>query len=197
MSKFKIIETPIRGLLIIEPTIQSDKRGFSMNTDSKQELIEIGIESEFVQENSFKVARGILKGLHFQREQTQGVLIRVEAGAILVVAVDLRPTSKTYGASWSVGLSADRERLLWIPEQFAHGFVTIENNTEIVFKCTDYDKPESVSGIIWDDPILCIDWQFDRYEIDEKYLRVSDRDKNLPAFRTWKPNEIWNREIEV
>ena len=194
MSKFKVIETPIKGLLVVEPTTDSDKNGFVIDVDSKKDLIEIGIDFEFVQEKSVKeVRRGTLRGLNFQREQTQGRLIRVVSGAVVDVAVDLRPASKTYGGWYSTGLSAENQRMLWVPEQFANGFLTIENNTEVVFKSTDYDKQEAESGIMWNDPTVNIDWPFDRYEIDEKYMIVSPRDKKLPSYGSWHPNEIWDK----
>lgn len=191
MSKFKIIKTPIDGLFIIEPTVYGDKRGFFMETYSKKDFQEIGLDVEFVQDNHSKSMRGVLRGLHFQREHSQGKLVRVISGAALDVAVDLRPNSRTYGASHSIELSAENKRMFWIPAQFAHGFMTLENDTEFVYKCTDYYNPESESGIFWDDPILCIDWEFERYNIDEKYLNVSDKDKNYPTFRSYNPKTLW------
>ena len=191
MSNFKVIETQIKGLLVIEPTVLSDKRDSVAQECSEQELIDMGIDVEFVCESTVKVARGILRGMHFQREQTQGRLVRVPSGGILGVAIDLRPESRTYGAPWSVEVSAENERIYWIPEQFAFGYLTLESNTEIVFKCTDFESPKLTTGVVWNDPILSIDWEFERFDIDEKYLNVSDRDKRLPAFRSWIPSEIW------
>lgn len=191
MSRYKAIETEIKGLLIIEPTVQIDNGDFFVEEDLKQDLLEIGIDVEFVHENSFKIARGVLRGLHFQRKQTQGRLVRVTAGAILNVSVDLRPESYTYGASCSVEMSTENQRMVWVPEQFANGFMTLEANTEITIKCTDFDNPKAVSGLLWRDSIVSIDWEFERYDIDEKYLNVSDRDKNLPSFRSWNPLTIW------
>lgn len=191
MSKFKAIPTPIEGLIVIEPTVFGDARGFFMESYSERDFAEIGIDDKFVQDNHSKSARGVLRGLHFQREHTQGKLVRVTAGGVLDVAVDLRPESRTYGASFSVELSAENKRMFYIPPRFAHGFLTLENNTEFLYKCTDYYHPESDGGIIWNDPILCIDWQFERYGIDQKYLNVSDKDKKHPAFRQLNPREIW------
>lgn len=191
MPKFKVIETPIKGLLIIQPTTLSDKCGSRMEEYSKQDFLEIGIDVEFVQESNIKAARGVLRGLHFQRAQAQGILVHVISGAILDLAVDLRPGSRTYGASWTAMLSAENQRMLWIPEQFAHGYMTIESKTEIVLNCTNPDNPKSLTGIVWNDPIMSIDWEFERYDIDEKYLSISDRDKRLPIFRSWNPKTIW------
>lgn len=191
MGKFKTIATSIEGLLVIEPTIFGDLRGFFMETHSERDFAEIGITERFVQDNHSKSGRGVLRGLHFQREHTQGKLVRATAGAVLDVAVDLRPESRTYGAAFSVELSADNKRMLYIPPRFAHGFLTLENDTEFLYKCTDYYHPESDSGIMWNDPVLCIDWQFERYEIDEKRLSISDKDKKHPSFRQLDPKSLW------
>ncbi len=191
MSKFKVIETPIKGLLILEPTVYSDKRGFFMESYSKQDFLEIGIDVDFVQDNHSKSGRGVLRGMHFQREHTQGKLVRVTAGSVLDVAVDLRPESYTYGASHSVELSAENKRMFWIPERFAHGFLTLEDNTEFQYKCTDYYHPESDGGIMWNDQVLNIDWQFERYGIDEKYLNISEKDKKHPGFNQIIPQTLW------
>ncbi len=191
MSNFKVTKTPIEGLLIIEPEVFGDKRGFFMETFSERDFLELGIDAHFVQDNHSKSARGVLRGLHFQREHAQGKLVRVTSGAVLDVAVDLRPESRTYGAAHSVELSADNKRMFWIPERFAHGFLTLENDTELQYKCTDYYHPESEAGIIWNDQILCIDWQLERYDIDEKYLNISPKDKKLPIFRHWNPAQLW------
>ena len=189
MSNFKIIETPIKGLLIIEPTVKVGQDSSFVEDCIKQHSTDMDVE--FIYERRLKLARGILRGMHFQREQTQGMLVRVTSGAILSVAVDLRPDSKNYGASWSVEITAENQRLLWIPEQFAHGFLTLEGGTEIIFNCTNEDNQKLVSGIAWNDAILSIDWEFERYDIDEKYLNVSDRDKRLPSFRSWIASTLW------
>ncbi len=191
MGKLKVIETPIKGLLIIEPTVYADKRGFFLESYSRRDFEEIGIDAEFVQDNHSKSSRGVLRGLHFQTENPQGKLVRVTAGAVLDVAVDMRPESLTYGASHSVELSAENQRMFWIPERFAHGFVTLENDTEFMYKCTNYYDPESDSGIMWNDQVLNIDWQFERYGIDQKYLNISDKDKKLPGFNQIIPQTLW------
>ncbi len=191
MGKFKVIETPIKGLLVLEPTVNSDKRGFFMECYSKRDFEEIGIDAEFVQDNHSKSSRGVLRGLHFQRENSQGKLVRVVAGSVLDVAVDLRPGSYTYGASHAVELSAQNKRMMWIPEQFAHGFLTLENNTELLYKCTNYYDAQSDSGMMWNDQVLGIDWQFERYGIDQKYLLISDKDKKQPGFHQVDPKTLW------
>lgn len=191
MGKFKAINTPIKGLIIIEPSVFGDSRGFFMETYSERDFAEIGITERFVQDNHSKSGRGVLRGLHFQREHTQGKLVRATAGAVLDVAVDLRPESHTYGAAFSVELSAENKRMFYVPPRFAHGFLTLENDTEFLYKCTDYYHPESDGGIMWNDPVLCIDWQFERYEIDQKRLNISDKDKKHPTFRQLDPKTLW------
>lgn len=191
MSKFKAIPTPIEGLLVIEPTVFGDKRGFFLETYSERDFLEIGIDAHFVQDNHSKSGRGVLRGLHFQREHTQGKLVRVTAGSVLDVAVDLRPESRTYGASHSVELSADNHRMFYVPPRFAHGFLTLEDNTEFLYKCTDYYHPESDSGIMWNDQVLAIDWQFERYGIDERHLNISDKDKKHQGFNQIIPSTLW------
>jgi len=190
-DKFQPFETDIEGLLVIEPTVYDDRRGFFMETYSKRDFESIGIIDDFVQCNHSRSQRGVLRGLHFQRAHTQAKLVRVIAGAVLDVAVDLRPESRTYGASYSIELSADNKRLFYIPERFAHGFLTLENGTEMLYSCSDYYDPESSAGIMWNDQILCIDWQMERYGIDEKYLNLSDKDRKNPSFRQWDPKQIW------
>lgn len=191
MSKFKIISTPINDLYVIEPTVFGDSRGFFMETYSERDFAEIGIDAHFVQDNHSKSTRGVLRGLHFQRQHTQGKLVRVISGAVLDVAVDLRPESRTYGASHSVELSAENKKMFYIPPRFAHGFLTLDNNTEFTYKCTDYYHPESDSGIMWNDQVLNIDWQFERYGIDEKYLNISDKDKKHQGFNQIIPQNLW------
>lgn len=191
MSKFKAIQTPIEGLLVIEPTVFGDKRGFFLEAYSERDFLEIGIDAHFVQDNHSKSGRGVLRGLHFQREHTQGKLVRVTAGSVLDVAVDLRPESRTYGASHSVELSADNHRMFYVPPRFAHGFLTLQDNTEFLYKCTDYYHPESDSGIMWNDQVLAIDWQFERYGIDERHLNISDKDKKHQGFNQIIPSTLW------
>lgn len=191
MGKFNVTKTPIEGLLILEATVFGDNRGFFMEVYSKRDFEAIGIDVDFVQDNHSKSARGVLRGLHFQREHTQAKLVRVTAGAVLDVAVDLRPESRTYGASFAVELSADNKRMFYIPARFAHGFLTLENDTEFQYKCSDYYHPQSDSGIMWNDQVLNIDWQLERYGIDQKYLNISDKDKKHQGFNQIIPQTLW------
>lgn len=191
MGKFNVIETPIEGLLIIEPTVFGDKRGFFMESYSVRDFEEIGITDLFVQDNHSKSGRGVLRGMHFQTENPQGKLVRVASGAVLDVAVDMRTDSRTYGASHSIELSAENKRMFYIPPRFAHGFLTLENNTEVLYKCTQYYDAQSDSGIMWNDQVLAINWQFERYGIDEKYLNISDKDKKHQGFNQIIPQTLW------
>lgn len=183
MSKFKKIETGIKDLVIIEPTVFGDNRGFFMESYSKKEFEEIGLTMEFVQDNHSKSKKGVLRGLHFQTKHTQGKLVRVIAGSVLDVAVDLRRDSDTFGKWYSVLLTAENKKMFYVPEGFAHGFITLEDNTEFQYKCTDYYAPEYDSGIIWNDKDINIDWELEKYGIKEEELSLSEKDKKLQTFR--------------
>ena len=148
MSKFKKIETGIDGLYIIEPTVFGDNRGFFLESYNKKGFKEIGITNEFVQDNHSKSKKGVLRGLHFQTKHSQGKLVRVIKGSVFDVAVDLREGSKTFGKWFGVELSAENKKMFFIPENFAHGFLTLEDETEFMYKCTDLYHPEYDSGII-------------------------------------------------
>lgn len=183
MSKFKKIETGIKDLVIIEPTVFGDNRGFFMESYSKKEFEEIGLTMDFVQDNHSKSKKGVLRGLHFQTKHTQGKLVRVIAGSVLDVAVDLRRDSETFGKWYSVLLTAENKRMFYVPEGFAHGFITLEDNTEFQYKCTDYYAPEYDSGIIWNDKDINIDWELEKYGIKEEELSLSEKDKKQQTFK--------------
>ncbi len=192
MSKlFTIKESPIEALKIIQPTKRGEGRDYLFDIEA-EEYAQMEIAEEFVDHKSESFARGVLRGLHFPSKVAQGRLFAVTEGRALVVGVDLRPESKTFGASHAVELNADNETMLYIPPYFAYGFLTLERDTEDVCNNTLLAESETeVSGIIWDDEILLIDWQFERYEIDRKYLNINPRDKKLPSFRSYNPNLLW------
>jgi len=154
----KFIETKIPGVKIIEPQVFGDERGFFMETFRTSLFNEHCAEREFVQENHSKSSHGILRGLHFQTENTQGKLVRVTKGEVYDVAVDLRKSSATFGQWVGVLLSAENKRQLWVPEGFAHGFYVTSEEAEFVYKCTDIYNPQAEVSIKWDDPSLNIDW---------------------------------------
>ncbi|MGL5278339.1 MAG: dTDP-4-dehydrorhamnose 3,5-epimerase [Cetobacterium sp.] len=177
MSKFKRVETGIKDLIVIEPTVFGDNRGFFMESYSKKDFSEIGMDVEFVQDNHSKSKKGVLRGLHFQTQHVQGKLVRVTAGSVLDVAVDLRKDSPTFGKHYLVELSADNKKMFYIPPGFAHGFLTLEDNTEFQYKCTDHYAPEFDSGVLWNDSDIGIDWNFEKYGLSADEILLSDKDK--------------------
>lgn len=183
MSKFKRVETGIKDLIVIEPTVFGDNRGFFMESYSKKDFSEIGMDIEFVQDNHSKSKKGVLRGLHFQTQHVQGKLVRVTAGAVLDVAVDLRKDSPTLGKYYLVELSADNKKMFYIPPGFAHGFLTLEDNTEFQYKCTDYYAPEFDSGVLWNDSEIGIDWDFEKYGLSAEEILLSDKDKKQQTLK--------------
>ena len=186
MRKFKRIETGIEGLCIIEPTVFGDNRGFFLESYSKKEFEEIGITEEFVQDNHSKSKKGVLRGLHFQTKHSQGKLVRVIKGSVYDVAVDIRKGSKTYGKWYGIELSAENKKMFYIPAGFAHGFLTLEDETEFQYKCTDIYAPQYDSGIMYDDKDLNIDWKLEEYGITE--LTLSEKDKKHQSFKEYTEN---------
>lgn len=180
MSKWKKQETGIEGAFIIEPTVFEDDRGFFFESYNKKEFEKIGIREEFVQDNTSKSKRGVLRGLHFQKRVAQGKLIRVVKGAIYDVIVDIRKNSQSYGKWYGIKLSAKNKKMLYIPKGFAHGFLSLEDNTEIIYKCTERYLPECERGIIYNDKELNINWKFKEFGIDR--LILSEKDKKYKSF---------------
>ncbi len=154
----KYIETAISDVKIIEPKIFGDERGFFMETFRTDEFNIHCTERAFVQDNHSKSGQGILRGLHYQLKNTQGKLVRVTSGEVYDVAVDMRQSSATFGQHIGVILSAENKRQLWVPEGFAHGFYVMSESAEFVYKCTDYYAPEHEVSLLWNDPILNIQW---------------------------------------
>lgn len=189
MSKFKAIETPIKNLVIIEPVVFGDERGFFMESYSARDFADIGINVAFVQDNHSKSGKGVLRGLHFQTSCLQDKLMRVTSGSVLDVVVDLRPESKTFGRSEQVILSAKNKRQLFVPKHFAHGFLTLEDDTEFLYKCSDYYAPKFDAGILWNDPALAIDWRLDEFGIAEPLL--SEKDRNHPIMSQINFKTLW------
>lgn len=173
----------MEGLVLIEPKIFEDERGFFFEFFSKKELKKLGIEDEFVQGNHSKSSRGVLRGLHFQKKQSQGKLVRVLKGAILDVVVDLRKNSKTFSKYYKVELSEKNRKMIFVPKGFAHGFLTLEDDTEVEYMCTDYYAPEYDSGVVWNDEELNIDWEFEKYKLERGEITLSEKDSNQQSFR--------------
>jgi dTDP-4-dehydrorhamnose 3,5-epimerase len=156
----KAIQTALPGLLIIEPQVFGDERGFFFESFNRRKFAELtGRDADFVQDNHSRSAQNVLRGLHYQIRHPQGKLVRVVQGAVLDVAVDIRRSSPTFGRHVTMELSAENKQMLWIPEGFAHGFVVLSDTAEFLYKTTDYWYPEHERCIRWDDPALAIDWR--------------------------------------
>ena len=155
----RIVKTTIPDLLILEPNVFGDDRGFFFESFNQQTFENLtGIKANFVQDNHSKSAANVLRGLHYQIEQAQGKLVRVTSGEVFDVAVDIRRQSATFGKWVGVLLSAENKRQMWIPPGFAHGFVVLKDNTEFLYKTTDYYAPQYERCIRWDDPAIGIQW---------------------------------------
>lgn len=155
----KAIVTSINDLLIIEPKVFGDDRGFFFESYNQQKFSElIGREVTFVQDNHSRSAKNVLRGLHYQIQHPQGKLVRVVQGAVLDVAVDIRKSSPTFGQHLSMELSSENKRMMWIPEGFAHGFLVLTETAEFIYKTTDYWFQEHERAILWNDPELAISW---------------------------------------
>ena len=173
----KIEKSHIEGLIVIKPDVIEDHRGYFFESYNEEKFRQLGIDEKFLQDNESKSGKGVLRGLHFQvPPYQQGKLVRVIKGAVLDVAVDLRNSSPTYGQWVSIELSEKNKWMYWIPAGFAHGFLTLEENTIFFYKCTQVYHRESEMGIAWDDPDLRIDWGTDQPLISEK-------DKTAGRFR--------------
>lgn len=173
----RIINTEIEGVLIVEPTIHGDQRGYFFESFNERDFVAAtGLDVRFVQDNESLSHRGVLRGLHFQKEpHAQAKLVRVVRGRVLDVAVDIRPGSATFGHHIAVELSGDNHRQLFIPKGFAHGYVVLEDNTVFQYKCDEYYHPESEGGIAWNDPQLGIDWC-----LSEEEMVLSEKDRKHP-----------------
>jgi dTDP-4-dehydrorhamnose 3,5-epimerase len=154
----KVLKTKIRDLLLLEPTIHRDARGFFLESWREDRLTEMGLPAHFVQDNHSHSVKGTLRGLHYQIEQPQGKLVRVVAGEVFDVAVDLRRSSPTFGQWDSAVLTAGNQWQFWIPPGFAHGFYVLSEAADLLYKCTEYYLPGGDRAIQWDDPDLGIDW---------------------------------------
>ncbi len=174
----KVTRFTIEGPLEIEPRVFGDARGFFMESWSRRAFAEIGIDHDFVQDNHSRSARGVLRGLHFQDPARQGKLVRVGSGRAWDVAVDIRRASPTYGQWAAVELSSEKNNLFWVPPGFAHGFLSLEDGTDFLYKCTDYYAPEHEHAIRWDDPDLAIAWPLAGIE-----PQISSKDEAATAFR--------------
>lgn len=158
MSQIKVTPCPIEGLFIIEPAVHGDKRGYFMETYNQRDMAEAGLNMVFVQDNQSMSVKGVLRGLHFQKEYPQGKLVRVIRGRVFDVAVDLRSGSKTYGKWFGVELTEENKKQFYISEGFAHGFLVLSDTAEFCYKVTDFYHPGDEGGLAWNDPSIGIEW---------------------------------------
>ena len=158
MGKIKVTKCDIEGLFIIEPTVYGDERGYFTETYNQRDMEEAGLNMVFVQDNQSMSVKGVLRGLHFQKEFPQGKLVRVIKGRVFDVAVDLRKGSKTYGKWFGIELTAENRKQFYISEGFAHGFLVLSDTAEFCYKVTDFYHPGDEGGLAWNDPQICIEW---------------------------------------
>ena len=173
MGKFNFIETDIKDLYIIEPAVFGDGRGYFMETYNYNDFKNAGLDMVFVQDNQSKSKKGVLRGLHFQKQNPQGKLVRVIKGEVFDVAVDLRKNSKTFGKWRGIVLSAENKKQFYVPEGFAHGFLVLSDEAEFVYKCTRFYDPSDEGGLMWNDPEIGIEWP----KIEGLEILLSEKDK--------------------
>lgn len=179
MGKIKVTTCDIEGLYVIEPTVFKDERGYFMETYNQNDFKEAGLNMTFVQDNQSMSVKGVLRGLHFQKQYPQGKLVRAVRGTVFDVAVDLRSDSKTYGKWFGVTLSAENKKQFYIPEGFAHGFLVLSDEAEFAYKCTDFYHPGDEGGLLWSDPEIGVDWPIE----PGMELIISDKDKKWSGLK--------------
>ncbi len=184
MGNFNFIKTEIDGMFIIEPTVFGDDRGYFLETYHYDEFKKAGIDVTFVQDNQSKSKRGVLRGLHFQTKRPQGKLVRVIRGKVFDVGVDLRKNSSSFGKWVGAILSDENKRQLYIPAEFAHGFLVLSDEAEFVYKCTDFYDPQNEGGIIYNDPDININWPIS----NDMEIFLSQKDRVLPSLKTFQNN---------
>ena len=193
MGQIKVTPCPIQGLYIIEPAVHGDSRGCFMETYNQKDMAEAGLNMVFVQDNQSMSVKGVLRGLHFQKEFAQGKLVRAIKGRVFDVAVDLRPGSETYGKWYGVELTEENKKQFYISEGFAHGFLVLSDTAEFCYKVTDFYHPGDEGGLAWNDPAIGIQWpdvvgQYNGTASAEGYslsdgtpLILSDKDQKWPT----------------
>ena len=181
MGKIKVTGCDIEGLYVIEPTVFKDERGYFVETYNYNDFAEAGLDMKFVQDNQSMSVKGVLRGLHFQKQYPQGKLVRAIRGGVFDVAVDLRANSKTYGKWFGVELTAENKKMFYIPEGFAHGFLALEDNTIFSYQCSGRYIPEQCGGIYYKDTQLNIQWPMEG--IDREIL--SEKDQHAMSFEEY------------
>ncbi len=194
MAKIKVTKAPIQGLYIIEPTIFGDERGYFLETYNQNDMHEAGLDMHFVQDNQSMSRKGVLRGLHFQKNFPQGKLVRVIRGSVFDVAVDLRKDSVTYGQWFGIELTAENKKQFYISEGFAHGFLVLSDEAEFCYKCTDFYHPQDEGGLAWNDPDIGIEWPLlegeyrgnasaEGYMVDGTPVSLSEKDQKWPGLK--------------
>ena len=179
MSKITVTKCDIEGLYIIEPKVFPDSRGYFMETYNEKDFAEEGLNMKFVQDNQSMSTKGVLRGLHFQKEYPQGKLVRCLRGRVFDVAVDVRTSSPTYGKWFGVELTAENKKQFYISEGFAHGFLVLSDEAEFAYKVTDFYHPGDEGGILWNDSEIGVDWPVE----EGMEILLSDKDKIQPMFK--------------
>lgn len=185
MGKINVETCHIEGLKVITPKVFGDARGYFMETYNYNDYKEAGIEEIFVQDNQSASGKGVLRGLHFQKEFPQDKLVRVVSGEVFDVAVDLRENSPTFGQWYGVILSAENKKQFFIPKNFAHGFVVLSDYAEFAYKCTDFYHPEDEGGLLWNDPEIGIQWPIP----EGMNLLLSEKDKKWPSIASFRKKD--------
>lgn len=195
MGQIKVVKCPIEGLYIIEPAVHGDNRGYFMETYNQNDMREAGLDIVFVQDNQSKSRKGVLRGLHFQKEYPQGKLVRVIRGRVFDVAVDLRSESETFGEWYGVELTDENKKQFYIPEGFAHGFLVLSDEAEFCYKVTDFYHPGDEGGLAWNDPEIGVEWpevcgkyqgsaSSEGYKMEDgTELTLSDKDQNWSGIK--------------
>ena len=179
MGQIKVTTCEIEGLKVIEPKVFGDSRGYFFESYNYNDYAAAGITEQFVQDNQSASKRGVLRGLHFQKEFPQDKLVRVIRGEVFDVAVDLRKDSATFGKWFGVVLSEDNKKQFFIPKNFAHGFLVLSDYAEFAYKCTDFYHPNDEGGLIWNDPVIGIRWPLQ----EGVELTLSDKDQKWPGIK--------------
>ena len=184
MGQIKVTTCDIEGLKVIEPTVHGDERGYFMETYNKNDMLEAGIDLEFVQDNQSSSTKGLLRGLHFQINYPQDKLVRVVSGEVFDVAVDLREGSETFGKWFGVRLSAENKKQFLIPKGFAHGFIVLSDSAEFCYKCTDFYHGNDEGGLLWCDPEIGVEWPLpEGMTMDD--LTISEKDQKWGGIKEY------------
>ncbi len=180
----EFIKTNLPGVILFSPKVFGDRRGFFLETYREDIMQQAGIHETFVQDNHSRSEKGVLRGLHYQLQHTQGKLVRVASGAVFDVAVDVRHGSPTFGHWYGTELNEENMHMLYVPAGFAHGFMVLSDSADFIYKCTDYYHPQSEQGIAWNDPDININWP------EDDNVTLSDKDKNNRLLKDMEADEL-------